>query len=115
MTEMTRFWIVGMLVGGFLVGVVGRKITVGTGSGWVNPRWGEIGFLSVCTAWYVGVVLYGTPLDDGSPWLFWALLVLTGATGIFWGVVLGWTRSTPLKRWSGYGVVVGAVAALLLV
>ena len=112
---MIRVWIVGILVAGFFLGVLGRKITVGTGSGWINPRWGEIGVLALCTVWYVGTVLYGTPLADGSPWLFWAVMILTGATGVFWGVVLGWTRPTPLKRWLGYAVVVGSAAALLFV
>lgn len=97
---------------GAVFGVVARKIF--GRSNLVQPNWGEIGVLALCTAWFLGVFLYGTPLDEGSTFLRFITLTLSGSVGFFWGLHLGWSRTNRGKRWAGYIVILGSVTAILL-
>jgi len=97
---------------GSVVGVVVRKIFGRTNL--LEPNWGEVGVLVLCTAWFLGVFLYGTPLDEGSTFLRFMALTLTGSVGFFWGLHLGWSRNNRGKRWAGYIVILGSVTAILV-
>lgn len=108
---MTGLYVAGILVLGAVLGVGIRKIF--GRSNLVQPNWGEIGVLALCTAWFLGILLYGTPIDDTAGFLRLITLVLTGVTGLFWGLLLGWSRYDRGKRWAGYVVIVGSVAAVL--
>lgn len=106
-----RFLMAGILVAFVILAALAGRVLGRSGS--VSPRWGEIGVLALCTAWFLGVVLFGTPLDGGVSFLVVVALLLTAAVGVFWGLHLAWSASNGPKRWVGYGALGGALLALL--